>query len=215
MTAGAGAHVRRRRGRDDGPEARLDELFRPEPEPEPEPDAGGGRPAPWLVRSALQAFAASAVVYTLFHVVDLAAPYPIILAVCVGAVLVRRSVMAMAEPVSLRTRDVIRPPEEMRRVDPAGWREGWDGMTVAIQRWDQRLDRGSSAPERFQVVVAPRLGDIADERLRQRHGLTRASDPARARALLGDELWIMLHEESRRVPTVREVAAAIRRLEHL
>ena len=69
--------------------ANLDDLLgSDEPSTPPQPPAT--RERPWVLRSALKAFAASAVVYTAFHVSGLAPPYPLILAVCLGTVLVRR-----------------------------------------------------------------------------------------------------------------------------
>ena len=49
---------------------------------------------------------------------------------------------------------------------------------------------------------AARCAELTDERLRQRHGITRASDPRRARQLLGEPLW------SCSVPTPGDAAAA-------
>ena len=42
------------------------------------------------------------------------------------------------------------------------------------------------------------LAELTDERLRLRHGITRASDPRRARELLGEPLWQLLAEPGRR-----------------
>jgi hypothetical protein len=194
-------------------EADLDDLLQSY-----EPLPGRSRPTrkrPWLVRCALQAFAASAVVYAAFHIAELAPPYPMILAVCLGAVLVRQAVRMTAEPPTQRVADAVRAPAVRRLVDPASWYEGGDGMLEAVRRWDRRLDWGSGGSERFASTVAVRIGELADERLRLRHGITRATDPDRARALLGEELWTLLHEPPDRVPKPREIAAASDRLESL
>jgi hypothetical protein len=195
------------------PTANLDELFGFDEDPLG-PSVREG-PRPWVVRSALHSFALSAVVYTAFHIVNLGPPYPLILAMCAGAVLVRRAVGATAEPQWQRTRDAVRPPAAMRRIEPGGWFAGGDGMLDAVRRWDRRLDWGAGGRPRFDATVAPRLGELADERLRLRHSLTRASDPGRARDLLGDEVWALLHGQGEQVPSPREIAAVVTRLEAL
>jgi len=195
------------------PNAHLDDLLRFEDAAPPLP--GTQRPRPWLVRSALQAFIASAVIYTAFHAFNLAPPYLLILAVCGGAVLVRRAVAMTAEPAWQRTRDVVRPPGPTRRIEPGGWFADADGMLQAVRRWDRRLDWGATAAERFGFTVAGRLGELADERLRQRHSMTRATDPVRARRLLGDDVWILVHGPMGRVPTPSEISAVVDRLDSL
>jgi hypothetical protein len=203
----------RRDQRDQPDEADLDDLLESyEPAPR---QSVPYRERPWLVRCALQAFAASAVVYTALRIGELAPPYPLILAVCLGGVLVRRAVATTAEPAMQRVADAVRAPVAKRLIDPGGWYEGGDGMLEAVRRWERRLDWGSSAPERFSATVVIRLGELADERLRLRHGITRATDPARARGLLGEEVWALLHEQSGRVPKPRQIAVASVRLESL
>jgi len=90
-----------------------------------------------------------------------------------------------------------------------------DGMLQAVRRWDRRLDWGATAAERFGFTVAGRLGELADERLRQRHSMTRATDPVRARRLLGDDVWILVHGPMGRVPTPSEISAVVDRLDSL
>jgi hypothetical protein len=202
-----------RRPRTPGPtDAHLDDLLRFDDAGPPVPRPTG--PQPWLLRSALTAFAASAVVYTAFHIVNLAPGYPLILAVCLGAVLIRQATRVTREPEWRRTRDAVRRKAE-RRIESGGWYEGGDGMVEAVRRWHRRLEWGSSGPERFDATLALRLGELADERLRLRHSLTREADPARARSLLGDDVWALLHGQHSRVPTNREIAAVMRRLESL
>jgi hypothetical protein len=198
-------------------EAHLDDLlgFDEPPSAPPAPVPALARQTPWLVRSGLQAFALSAVVFTAFHIGGLAPPYPLILAVCAGAVLVRRAVGVTAEPGWQRLTDAVRPVTSPLRIDPAGWYEGGDGMMLAIRRWDRRMEWGAASPERFAATVLQHLRELADERLRLRHSITRASDPTRARGLLGEQLWSLLHEPTGRVPKPREIAAAADRLEKL
>ncbi len=63
--------------------------------------------------------------------------------------------------------------------------------------------------------MQPLIADLVDERLRQRHGLTRDGDPERARALLGDPLWKLLEKPVKRTPAPRELAAIVAQLEKL
>jgi hypothetical protein len=171
------------------------------------------RQRPWLVRSVVQAVILSAVIFAAFRIGMLAPPYPLILAVCLGGVLVRRAVGMTAEPASQRISDAVRGPSSLfARGD---WYGGGDGMLVAIRRWDRRMEWGAESPERFAATVLLRLGELTDERLRLRHSITRATDPSRARALLGEDLWHLLHDPTGRIPKPREIAAAARRLESL
>jgi hypothetical protein len=61
----------------------------------------------------------------------------------------------------------------------------------------------------------PVLAELTDERLRLRHGITRATDPRRARELLGDPLWAALHDRGRRTPKAREFETYVDVLERL
>ena len=100
------------------PDAHLDDLLRFEDAAPPLP--GTQRPRPWLLRAGLQAFIASAVIYTGFRAFNLAPLYLLILAVCGAAVLVRRAVAMTAEPAWHRTQDVVRAPRAHPQ-DRAGW----------------------------------------------------------------------------------------------
>jgi hypothetical protein len=191
------------------PVAHLDDLLRFE-EAEPVEPSGWERRRPWLILSLLQTFAASAVLYTGFRVVNLAPPYALLVAVCAGAVLVRQAVVATAEPKWRRTRDTVRSEPAT-----AGASAASDGMLDAVGRWDRRLDWGTTSVQRFDTTVVRRLAEIADERLRQRHHLTRLGDPVRARELFGEDLWLLIHGSLDRVPPPARVAAALQRLEQL
>ncbi len=193
--------------------AQLDELL--EFSDGPPVQVRAQRPRRWLAPTAIQAFLLSAVAYTLFAVANLRAPFPLLLALSTAVVGVRQAVKASREPDSRRVVDAVRAPARTGTLDVAGWYEGGDGMRDAIRRWDRRLDWGSGSADRFQGTVVNRLGELADERLRLRHSITRASDPVRARMLLGEDFWQLLHEPIVRVPKPKEIAAAAKRLELL
>jgi hypothetical protein len=90
-----------------------------------------------------------------------------------------------------------------------------DGLRAAVRRWEQQLAWSQSDAGRFSRNVLPVLAELTDERLRLRHGITRASDPQRARELLGDPLWQLLAEPDRRPPKARDLAAHVEALEQL
>jgi hypothetical protein len=92
---------------------------------------------------------------------------------------------------------------------------GTDTLRAAVRQWERRLDWSQSDPEHFSSSLLPVLAELTDERLRLRHGITRAADPRRAQELLGDELWRLLEQPVRRPPKPRELAAHIETLEKL
>jgi hypothetical protein len=98
------------------------------------------------------------------------------------------------------------------RIDPT---QVADGIQLALGRWDSRLSWSERDPQRFMSVVRPRLADIADERLRQRHGVSRADDPRRARELMGERLWMFLFSPLASTPNPRELAAVVDDMEKL
>lgn len=204
-----GAVRLRRPGPGTEADADLDDLFTYEEQEQSGPPRVNSRP--WLVISLLQTFATSAVVYTSFRAFDLDPPYLLVVAVCAGLVLVRQAVLFTREPRWQRTRDLVRGPGGAL-VDEHG--DG-DGMLNAIGRWDRRLDWGTTTGERFTAAVARRIGELADERLRQRHALTRASDPARAQELLGEDAWALIHGQVGGSPSPALVARAVARIEAL
>jgi hypothetical protein len=118
--------------------------------------------------------------------------------------------------------DVVPPP--VPQVPPrrrAADREGvytWqatDALRSAVRRWEQQLGWSQSEAARFSRNVLPVLAELTDERLRLRHGITRASDPQRARQLLGEPFWQLLADPDRRPPKPRELAAHVEALERL
>jgi len=175
------------------------------------------RERPWLVGTALTSFLTSAVVYILLSAVGTPPPYPLILAACSGAMLVRQAARLVGEPAWLRVGDLVRPPRLPRQFEP-GASSGDDGLAVAVRRWSRLLEWGDTKvvadSGRFVRTVGARIGELVDERLRQRYGITRASDPDRARAIVGEGLWRLLGSHRRSV-SYREIVSATADLERM
>ena len=89
-----------------------------------------------------------------------------------------------------------------------------DALRPAVARWERLLTRagadGGSARAIHRTLV-----ELADERLRQRHSLTRTADPVKAKALLGDALWDYLATPPTRNLAPRDAAAYVQSLERL
>ncbi|MEU7569803.1 hypothetical protein [Micromonospora sp. NPDC049240] len=170
----------------------------------------GGR-ARWLLRIVLVTAAAVVVIVVGLRAVGLRVPLWIIVAGVLAVLAVRRVTAALSPP----------PPPRAGLRSSGGEESGtwnWsarDALRAAINGWERPLDWCTDNRERFTERVLPRLGELADERLRQRHGVTRESDPARARALLGEPLWTFLGTPARRPPTPRDLAAIVAELEKI
>jgi hypothetical protein len=119
--------------------------------------------------------------------------------------------------VIIHAAGLVAPPPAPRlrsRIGDSSQPSG-DALRAAVRRWEQNLDRAHSDPELYARNVLPVLAELADERLRLRHGFTRASDPRRARELLGDDLWSALAEPGRRALRARDVETYLDAMERL
>ncbi|MGI5525531.1 hypothetical protein ACQEUX_31945 [Micromonospora sp. CA-259024] len=189
----------------------IDDLLAFEEEASPAgPQARGSRAGP-VLRSLAWAAAVVAVLLVGLRAVGLQVSLPVLIAGVLAVLAVRRITALLAPP----------PPQ------PAGGRvvtgeddgsynwDARDALRTAINRWERPLDWSTTRPERFSDVVLPRLGELADERMRLKHGVTRESDPVRARALLGDRLWTFLETPPRRTPSPRDLAVIVAELEKI
>jgi len=152
----------------------------------------------WAVKAALASAALAAALVVVLIVLGFRLSYPVAAAAMFAALSLHRVV------------DGLRAPRRHRRVDNLEREPGRgnrDGLWPAVNRWHVRLGR--------RRALQPSLAELVDERLRQRHGCTRAEDPDRARTLLGEKLWSYLADPAARTPSPRELAALLTTVEAL
>lgn len=166
--------------------------------------ASSDRPGAELLKGFLLVGALTLVGMFALRVAGLGAPWWFVAAVALAAVLVFRTVRA------------VRPPLPSRQAGRSlGEGAPADGLRQALRRWETRLDWCHGDTSAFNRKLRTSLVEIVDERLRQRHGITRESDPARARAVLGEPLWTFLAEPVRRPPNPRELTNLIAWMERI
>ena len=191
----------------------LDELFSFADEPVVEEAPAEERPpsvAGWLIRNALLVAVATAVTVAGLRLAGVRVPILVVVAAFIALRLLMLAVAEVAPPPAVRV-------SARRAVEESGeyyW-SGTDSLRTAVRRWEQRLDWSQSDAERFSRNVLPVVAELTDERLRLRHGITRASDPRRARELVGEPLWQFLAEPGRRPPKRQELATLVEALERL
>ncbi len=186
--------------------ASIDDLFNSDPDPDAQRGRGPAQPRyiRWVSLLAMSAVL-TAVAFVGLRLAELTTPLPILFVVSVAIILVWRMGAALRPP--LASRHAGRYHED-KAATP-------DGVGLAIARWDTMMDWSHTDAARFNRKVLPRIAEVVDERLRQRHGITRASDPERARAILGDPLWTFVTMPSRRPPHPRELDQIVTALEKL
>lgn len=67
----------------------------------------------------------------------------------------------------------------------------------------------------YQTVVRPILIAVAEDRLARHHAIDWQNAPDDARELLGEQLWRLLRDGSVVAPTMRQLRAAVERIERL
>jgi hypothetical protein len=194
----------------------LDELFAyAEETPVEEPAPVEERPrsfAAWVLRNLLLVAVATVVAEAALRSAGIAVSVLLIVAAFVALRLLMLAVSEVAPPPI--------PTPARRRSNTADhdglyrW-VGTDSLRAAVRRWEQRLAWSQSDPDAFSRNVLPVLAELTDERLRLRHGITRASDPRRARELLGEPLWLVLAEPGRRPPKAKDLTMYVESLERL
>ncbi|KXK61634.1 hypothetical protein AWW66_12445 [Micromonospora rosaria] len=188
----------------------IDDLLRSEEERPARPERVRGGRARRVVKFLAVTAAVTVVVVVVLRAVGLTVSLEVVVAGVLAVQAVHRVTTALAPPPR-RAGVRLGSGEE-----PGTWNWGAsDALRTAVNRWATPLDWSTGRPDRFVDLVQPRLGELADERLRQRHGLTRDSDPVRARALLGERLWIFLETPPRRTPSPRDLAVIVADLENI
>jgi hypothetical protein len=191
--------------------ASIDDLLAASEYPE-EPPArtGNGTFLVRLVRSAMVATICAGAVYVVLLPLGLKVPYPLLFSVFFALIAVRRAVRTVAAP---RQKTGAMPAAPViGGVNPD---DVADGIRLAVSRWEARLSWIRRDPQRFESTVRVRLAEITDERLRQRHGISRTTDPRRAREMMGDRLWEFLFLPLSRTPNPHELAAVVDDMETL
>lgn len=196
------------------PDGGLDDLFggRPEELTVHETAEAAERPRSrvgWVVRNLLLIAVATVVTISVLRSRGISVSVLLVVAAFVALRLLMLAVSEVAPPP--RPRAAARRGEE-----PGGYHwAGTDSLRAAVRRWEYALDAAQHDAERFSRNVLPALAELADERLRLKHGITRSSDPRRARELLGDPLWRLLDEPGHRPPRVRDLSGYVEALERI
>ena len=183
-------------GFDDGPAAVEEEQARPVSR------------VGWLVRNALVVGGATAGTVGALRLAGAELPVLLVLA---GFVALRWLMIVL---------DDVAPPAVPRAhrrgaEGPGSGEWAVDGLREAVRRWEARLDRVQDGGAGGSSNLLATFAELADERLRLRHGITRASDPQRAGELLGEPLWQLLAAPDRRPPRARDLAIHVQTLEDL
>jgi hypothetical protein len=190
----------------------LDDLLRHEEEPPDAPRRAAPAGLAWLGRTALISAGLAGVLVLGLRMAGVGAPFALAFMVILALLTLRQLVRLVAAPPPSRAS--ARRPVSLPDDGAYHW-GNVDGLRAATGRWENRLDFSVDEPARFARTIQSRLAEIVDERLRLRHGFTRATDPARARLLLGDPLWMFLDSPVRGPLAPRELAAVIAALEAL
>jgi hypothetical protein len=194
--------------RERGERVSLDQLFTDFEQRQPELD----RERYWWLRDLVLATAMATGLWAVLRVLGLVSPFPMLIGGFLAVLLLRRV---------LRMVPVGEPPPAMYSAawgvidDDGGRFAPIDGLVRAVQRWESRFGWTERDHVRYASAVRPRLVELVDERLRQRHGVTLRGDPARARELTGERLWTFLHAAVGHTPTPREVAAIVAEMEKI
>jgi hypothetical protein len=202
------------------PNVGLDELFEAAPAPRDKTPARAFGPRWWL-RRMIAALFISAGIFVVLFVIRVGLPFLLIVVTALAVMVLHGALGQVHEDplppevtgqgLQVTVDDHLHGPLEGLRHSVAPT----DGVRFAINRWDDRLSWGERDGGRFATIVLPRLADLIDERLRQRHGFTAKADPQRARVILGEDVWQFMTQPTARAASPRDVASIIAKVEEL
>ena len=193
----------------------IDDLLSREEDDAPPPRKPERPLRQFAVRTAIIAPLAAAVLYAALPLLQVKLAYPLLLAFTLAAIVIRRAVRLVVEPGRQLTRDLV--AHRVVAYDPTrdDGNIGADGLSRAVLRWEMRLEWSGVERQRFIKRMPHLIGEIAEERLRQRHGLTFEHAREAARRLCGPELWAFLTEPMTKIPTPRQFAVIVKQMEAL
>ncbi|MEO7286410.1 MAG: hypothetical protein ABI140_05780 [Jatrophihabitantaceae bacterium] len=87
-----------------------------------------------------------------------------------------------------------------------------------LKQLERRLQRASTDLDKFDWSLRPTLTQLATERLRNKHGINVRTEPERARAMVGEPLWLIMSTPQngpRSAPTRAQLTALIEAIEAL
>ncbi len=193
-------------------ETLIDDLFTFEEDDEPGPRVErSGTGLRWWIKAAFAGAALAAVAVFGLRVAGYTVPIAALVGVIVALIALRRVTTTLAPTQLTRQR---------RRSSAAATEDGSynftdrDALRTVVGRWERLLQRAGGDNGSARAVQRT-LAELVDERLRQRHGFTRAGDPDRARALLGEPLWTYLATPPTRNLAPRDAATYVQSLERL
>ncbi len=134
-----------------------------------------------LTRLAWQAVLLIVLAEGLLFVLGGRVPLAVVVLIPISVLVARRLVKAAKPPPTL-------PPMQRAPADP----RPADRPFRDVGRMEDRLAWGGQDMAHFDAALRPVLARLADDRLYQRHGITRTSHPEQARQLLGDKLWQLM-----------------------
>ena len=195
--------------------ATLDELL--DAGDEPESESGQARSDGvwwWLLKAALWSALLAFPIWALARTAGFGMPY-LLVAMLLLELRIMRGLLRWIEARPL-PETLVRSSTELVSADQAE-ASSRDGMVAATRRWETRLSfvRLHGDRSQFARSVQPKLVELIDERLRLRHGVVRAAEPERARALLGEPLWRFATVPIRKNPSLRDLTELIRLMEDI
>lgn len=159
----------------------------------------------WLLRATLLSLVLAAAAAAVLYAVGLQLWYPLLPLAVFAGLLLHRVVTGLDSYQPAATGPWRKLPE----------RAELNGLVPAVHRWHARVRLDRTGATRSRRGLRPRLAELVDERLRQRRGITRASHPEQARALLGERLSRYLDDPDARHPSPRQLAAMLTIVEEL